>query len=470
MKQWRKITISFLLGIIGSISASLFVSGLASSTQLEAVNAIGPLEIRTEKEWRAFRHQLAIAQRMGIDAIATDIWWGKVEAKGDQQFDWRYYDRLVEEIKAANLHWIPIISLHQCGGNVGDDCNIPIPSWIWTHFPNVAPQTLQYVSETGNASQEVVSLWADHLVMPEYREFMEAFRQRYADEADIIDEIQISMGSAGELRYPAYNTHDNYQYPHRGYFQAYSDPAKASFRQSILRQYGKLPAINQAWETDLTRIQQIQPPQQTDRFVKQQDYTDTQYGRDFINWYNQSLIHHGQRMLEVAHQAFDHAFSDIPLGMKIPGIHWQIANPKTPRIAEITTGLIRTNFDFQSPATGYGYVPLLTAAKHLEPYASRQVKLHYTALELSNDRDSSLQAYSRAKDLVGWIAETATALGISIAAENALQGELSNPQAWRNINQALTRYDFTAFSALRLEQVTQRGVAREQLRQLNERR
>lgn len=456
--------------MIGSISAILFVTGLASSTQLERINAIAPLEIRTEKEWRAFRHQLAIAQRMGIDAIATDVWWGKVEAKRDQQFDWCYYDRLVQEIKAANLHWIPIISLHQCGGNVGDDCNIPIPSWIWNHFPDIAPQSLQYVSENGNASQEVVSLWADQLVMPEYREFMEAFTQRYAEEANIIDEIQISMGAASELRYPAYNAHDNYYYPHRGYFQAYSDPAKGSFRQSTQRQYGKLSAINEAWGTNLGSIKEIQPPQQTDRFVKQHDYRETQYGRDFIDWYNQSLINHGQRMLEVAHHAFNHAFSDIPLGMKIPGIHWQIANPNTPRIAEITTGLIRTSFDFQSPATGYGYVPLLTAAKHLDPYLSRQVKLHYTAVELSNDRDSSLQAYSRAKDLVGWIAETATALEIPIAAENALQGELSNPQAWQNIKQALTRYDFSGFTALRLEQVTQKGVARKQLRQLIQKR
>lgn len=456
MKQRQKFIIGLLLGLLSLIALHLFDRGLTSAAQPKRFNALAPLEIKTESEWNEFQQQLTIAQKMGIDAIVTDVWWGNVEAQGDQQFNWQYYDRLVQEIKAANLHWIPIISLHQCGGNVGDNCDIPIPSWIWNHFPEVAPQSLKYVSEQGNTSQEVVSLWADHLILREYQEFMDAFTQRYGNEADIIDEIQISMGSAGELRYPAYNAHDDYQYPHRGYFQAYSDPAKASFRQFILRHYGKLPAVNQAWGTQLSSIQEICPPQQPTHFVKQHDYTDTQYGRDFIDWYNQSLIHHGKRMLEVAHQAFDQAFRDIPLGIKIPGIHWQIANPNTPRIAEITTGLIRTSFNFQSPATGYGYLPLLTVAKHLNSDTSRQVMLHYTAVELSNGRDSSMQAYSKAKDLLRWIAETATALEIPIAAENALQGELSNPKAWQNIKQALKHYQFYGFTALRLTQVTNR--------------
>jgi len=58
--------------------------------------------------------------------------------------------------------------------------------------------------------------------------------------------------------------------------------------------------------------------------------------------------------------------------------------------------------------------------------------------------------------LLRWIAETATALEIPIAAENALQGELSNPKAWQNIKQALKHYQFYGFTALRLTQVTNR--------------
>jgi hypothetical protein len=465
VKQRQKIITSLLLGLISSIALSCFLRGFASPPQL-SFNALAPLEIRNEQEWRDFEQQLVIAQQMGIDAIVTDIWWGKVEAEGDQEFNWQYYDRLVKAIQSANLHWIPLLSFHQCGGNVGDDCDIPIPSWIWKHFPDVAPQALQYISEKGNASPEVVSLWADDLVIPEYQELMVAFAQRYGDQAEMIDEIQISLGSASELRYPAYNAHDNYQYPHRGYFQAYSEPAKVAFRKEMRDRYGNLPAINQAWGSHLTTIQQIQPPQQPETFVQQRDYVDTQYGRDFIDWYNQSLINHGQRILNTAHHSLNHQFSEIPLGIKIPGIHWQIAHPKTPRIAEITTGLIPTNINFHSKSTGYGYQPLLQVAKSLEKPHSREVILHYTAIELSNGRDQNLNAYSQAKDLVGWIAQTATKLGITLKGENALSGELNNPQAWENIYHALNRYQFSGFTALRLEEVTQKPFPRQKYRQL----
>lgn len=456
--------ISVLLGLIASIALSFLFDSFASSPQPKSFSALAPLDIRTEQEWCDFEQQLAIAQEMGIHAIATDIWWGKVERAGDQKFNWQYYDRMVEAIQAANLHWIPLLSFHQCGGNVGDDCMIPIPEWIWTHFPDIAPETLKYVSEKGNASSEVVALWADQFVLQEYEEFMVAFKQRYYDRAEIIDEIQISLGSASELRYPAYNAHDNYQYPHRGYFQAYSNPAQVSFRNSVRDRYRSLYAINKAWQTKLTSWQQIKPPQQPEQFVQQRDYIDTQYGRDFIDWYNQSLIDHGQRMLEIANKTLAGNFDQIPLGIKIPGIHWQIVHPKTPRIGEITTGLIPTSLNFHDPSTGYGYLPLLEVAKHLEP--SRKVILHYTAVEFSNGRDRALNAHSRAKDLVGWVAITANQLGISLKAENALQGELNNPQAWENINEALDHYQFSGFTALRLAEVTKSQFSSQQYKEL----
>ncbi|AFZ44380.1 glycoside hydrolase family 14 [Halothece sp. PCC 7418] len=103
--------ISFLLGLISGLMINLFFHGMTSSPPEKHFNALAPLEIRNEQEWRNFRHQLAIAQGMGIDAIVTDIWCGKVEAQGDQQFNWSYYDRLIQEIQAANLYWIPIFSL-----------------------------------------------------------------------------------------------------------------------------------------------------------------------------------------------------------------------------------------------------------------------------------------------------------------------------------------------------------------------
>ena len=108
------------------------------------------------------------------------------------------------------------MSFHKCGGNVGDDVTIPLPSWLWTHF-SLPEQDLKYRSEQGNYSSDVLTLWADRTVKDEYREFLAAFQEHYGSKADSITEINISCGPAGELRYPSYNSHDTGTgYPHPG--------------------------------------------------------------------------------------------------------------------------------------------------------------------------------------------------------------------------------------------------------------
>ena len=452
--ETKKIKILSILALY--LSLGLNFTEPATAGKLKTANAIGPLEIKTEAEWQAFQRQLQIAKKMGVDAIATDIWWGKVENQGDNKFDWSYYDRMVAAIENAGLKWAPIMSFHQCGTNVGDVCNQPIPKWIWRHFPGVKSTDLKYKSELGNYSQEVVSLWADDLVMEEYREFMEAFERRYANKAKIIEEINISTGTAGELRYPSYNIHDKWKYPHRGYFQAYSQPAIKSFQSYIIKKYGNINAVNQAWQNQLSRVEQIQPPSNAEQFIQGKDYEDTQYGKDFIDWYNQSLIDHGKRMLAIADQAFDGAFANIPFGMKIPGIHWQISHPRTPRIAEITTGLIRTSIDYDKDSTARGYAPLIGVWNHLK---NRQVILHFTALEMSNGIDKEVNANSRAKDLVAWVANGAASQGVPIKGENALQANIKNEGAWKNIADAFQNLAYNGFSALRLAEIADDAVA-----------
>ena len=147
----------------------------AWADKISSANVMAPLEINDAAAWSDFQNRLYTAKSLGVDAVSVDVWWGKVEAAGDQIFDWSYYDTVVSKIEAAGLHWVPIMSFHQCGGNVGDDCNIPIPSWIWNHYSGVSANDLKYKSEQGNYANETVSLWADDLVLSEYAEFLQAF-------------------------------------------------------------------------------------------------------------------------------------------------------------------------------------------------------------------------------------------------------------------------------------------------------
>lgn len=45
-------------------------------------------------DWEAFKAELTQLKENGVYAITTDIWWGLVESKKDNQFDWSYYKNM----------------------------------------------------------------------------------------------------------------------------------------------------------------------------------------------------------------------------------------------------------------------------------------------------------------------------------------------------------------------------------------
>ncbi|TBR40969.1 glycosyl hydrolase family protein [Marinomonas agarivorans] len=442
-----------------TLSLALAFTAIAPTwaDQITSANVMAPLSIDNAGEWADFQNRLFTAKNMGVDAVSVDVWWGRVEGAGDQIFDWSYYDTILNTIETAGLKWVPIISFHQCGGNVGDDCNIPIPNWIWNHYNGVNANDLKYQSEQGNYSVETVSLWADDLVLSEYTEFLQAFETKYGNKASIIQEINISMGPAGELRYPSYNSHDSGTgYPTRGAFQAYGTRAVNDFRNWLISKYGSLNGINQAWGTALTSSTDINPPSNADFFINQGDQYNTAYGKDFIRWYHESLVGHGNRMLDNADAALTGAFASIPLGFKIPGIHWKMGAPdNTKRSAEMAAGLIPADINLDTPATSHGYDSIIgvAAAYNNKP---RHVILHFTALEMNNDNNPP--QYSKAKDLVFWVANGAEKQGVEIKGENALAGGVASDNGWDNITNAFTFASYTGMTVLRVGGVTSGGT------------
>jgi len=422
----------------------IFVQAFAWGQPLERPAAMAPLEVH---DWNGFKAQLAQAKAIGIAAISTDVWWGKVEGAGDQRFDWSYYDKVSRAITDAGLKWVPILSFHQCGGNVGDTCDIPIPGWLWSKLGGNDPGRLKYRSEKGNESTEVIALWADDKARNQYLEFISAFRDHFRDRAGKVEEISLSAGPSGELRYPSYNSHDHFNYPGRGYLQAYSEPAQEDFRRFVRNKYDTLERVNKAWSTRLNDWKQVRPPSNADEFFGLKDYLNIQYGKDFTEWYNGALVNHGRFMLALAREALGDSFPGVPLGIKIPGVHWQMSSPATPRAAEVSAGLIPTNIDINNDRTAHGYAPILDMVKQAST-PDRPVILHFTCLEMDND--SAAPNYSLAKDLVFWVAQGAERAGVEIMGENALSGGVSSDHGWDNIDNAIRWSDYRGLTTLRI--------------------
>ena len=421
-------------------------------------NVLAPLKVI---DFAAFEEDLKTVADYGVDAVSVDVWWGDVEGVADNRFDWSYYDRVFDLITAYGMDIAPILSFHQCGGNVGDDYTSLLPSWLWPKYANRSHRGvplgltgLQHRSEQGNHSPETVQGWADRVVENEYRDFARAFADHYGDRyRDDVVEINVSLGPSGELRYPSYNAHDTGTgYPTRGALQSYSELAVRDFQDATLRKYRNLGGVNQAWGTSYTDRSQIAPPADAETFFTSRAYLDTPYGRDFVDWYNGSLVDHGERMIETVVRAIGRDFPRADIGYKVPGIHWTMTNPVHPRATEVTTGLIRTSVDLDARATGHGYARIIDLANRVD-VRGRTVAVHFTALEM-DDQDVPPQ-YSLAKTLVGWFGQYAHDAGVELKGENALAGGLYGEQGWVNINDAFDTWGYLGLTVLRMSDVSE---------------
>ncbi|KAJ3275540.1 hypothetical protein HDV01_000367, partial [Terramyces sp. JEL0728] len=170
---------------------------LSANNQNFDAEAFMPLPLITD--WNAFDSDLQSVKNFGVRAIAGDVWWGLVET-ADQQFDWSYYNTLSDHIIKAGLNWIPIMSTHRCGGSVGDNCNFPTPSWA-----NIGGNPANIFKDIfGGTNSDSFSPWSGDFPYTQYDQFFQAFAQNFASKTNSIPRIDLSAGSAGEMKYPSY--------------------------------------------------------------------------------------------------------------------------------------------------------------------------------------------------------------------------------------------------------------------------
>jgi beta-amylase len=427
------------------------------------VNVMAPLHV---EDWNQFAEQARHLKSIGVQAVSVDVWWGEVE-RSRGNYDWRYYEKMFNTLSAAQLKIVPIMSTHQCGGNVGDTHNQPIPNWIWNELSGkringviTNSENLKYKSEHGNTSGQCVALFADKLVLPVHKQFMQEFERHFAQRAGDIQEISLSGGPAGEMRYPSYDAHDGGRsgWPTRGALQAYSPLAQADFQRWAMTKYRGLDGVNAAWGTRLTSIKEIRPPDNGASFYDHKDYLST-YGRDLFDWYNDSLAQHVKRVVVNADKAFSGAFAGIPVGVKLPGVHWQMdGNSPYQRVAEMNAGLIPARSEQggeYNAENGHGYRRIMSAIREAQnklhgnrtqsTRPARDVIVHFTCLEMNDDAGNG---NSKAFSLATWVAETARSYGLKLKGENALP--VTSGNGWGNILRHMERDGYRGINILRM--------------------
>ena len=196
-------------------------------------------QILKEKELRVALERFKCA---GVRGVMVDVWWGIVEREGPRNYDFSAYRKLFGMIQEAGLKLQAVMSFHAAGSNVGDTCEIPLPKWV-LDVGNDNPE-IYYTDRQGFRNEECLSLGCDEerlfhgrTPVDMYRDFVDAFANEFEHTfGNVVTEITVGLGPAGELRYPAYPEGDGrWSFPGVGEFQCYDKYMLASLREAAVQ-------------------------------------------------------------------------------------------------------------------------------------------------------------------------------------------------------------------------------------------
>lgn len=349
-----------------------------------------------------------------VAGVMADCWWGLVESV-EQKYDFSAYSDLVQMTADAGLTIEFVMSFHQCGGNVGDDCNIPLPQWVLDSGDDIF-----YQDQDGNIDFEYISLFADNAAvigtakrtpLQVYEDFMSAFNAEMSSFiGSTIVEIEVGAGPCGELRYPAYQL-DKWSFCGIGAFQSYSSYAVNSLTAAALKaghaDFAVSPSNAGSYNSK---------PYETAFFSSSSssDNYKSDYGKFFLGWYTNALVTHGDDVLTAARNVFGNS---IRISLKVAGIHWWYFDDS--HAAELTSGYWNVNGE----GDAYGDIAKMVA--------SHNATFDFTCLEMQDSEQSS-ECKCGPYELVQQTKTSAATYGAGYAGENALQ-----------------RYDQTAYDTIK---------------------
>nr|GMD70077.1 beta-amylase 1, chloroplastic [Ipomoea batatas] len=355
---------------------------------------------------KAMNVSLQALKSAGVEGIMVDVWWGLVEKDSPREYNWAGYSELLEMAKKHGLKVQAVMSFHQCGGNVGDSCNIPLPRWVTEEINR--DQDLAYTDQWGRRNYEYVSLSVDTLPVLKgrtpvqcYSDFMVAFRDEFHHLlGETIVEIQVGMGPAGELRYPSYpEQNGTWKFPGIGAFQCFDKYMVRSLKGAA--EASGHPEWGHSGPTDAGEYNSW--PEDTNFFRREGGGWNSPYGEFFLSWYSQMLLDHGERILQPAKSSFE-GYKDVKISVKVAGIHWHYGTRS--HAPELTAGYYNTRFRD-------GYLPIA------QMLARHGAIFNFTCVEM-RDHEQPQHAQCAPEKLVKQVVLATREARVPLAGENAL--------------------------------------------------
>jgi len=386
-----------------------------------------------------FRQDVQTLKNGGVDAIMTDVWWGLVEKSSPGQYNWTAYLQMAEIVKSVGIKMQVVMSFHQCGTNVGDQCYVPLPDWVLS----IGKQNpdIFYRDQTYYADQEYLSLGIDNQAVlagrtgvQVYRDFMASFAGNFSSYfGNTINQVQIGMGPAGELRYPSYQLQNNrWSYCGIGAFQCYDKYMLADLKTAASN--ANHPEWGNGGPNNAGNYNSH--PSDTGFFGSGTNNYQSAYGQFFLNWYFGELLAHADAILSAADTIFSGTGAE--LSAKVSGIHWWYGDSS--HAAEATAGYFNSD---QNNA----YLKLA------QLFAKHSAVFDFTCLEMV---DSDPSCDSQPQELVKQTRYAANSANIKYAGENALpicgSSGGCNGNAFQEVLKEATQYgSIERFTFLRMD-------------------
>lgn len=354
---------------------------------------------------------------IGVHGVMVDCWWRLCEPQPNQ-YDFSTYVELGKTCRSIGLKIQVVMSFHACGGNIGDDVDIPLPEWVLEAGER---RNIWFIDNYGNQNSEYISFAYDNVpVLPSaaplsepnstrsrtpvqaYGQFTRAFVSAMQDAQllnSTITELHLGLGPCGELHYPSYPS-AHWKFPGIGAFQCFdrsldSEMALATdFTESDKIKAATTPPEDLGTYND--------SPSDT-KFFQEKMYK--QEGRFFLRWYSGRLLTHAKDVLEEVRNVLGEDYQMVQMAVKIGGIHWWKLSPS--RAAEATSGYIKEP----------GKPLYQDIARVLKDY---NAILNFTCLEMRSI-DQPIQARCGPRQLVAEVFRCAKREGVPVAGENAIQ-------------------------------------------------
>lgn len=261
---------------------------------------------------------------LGVTSHEGYVRWNLCEPS-EGKYDWSVYDAYVRLYKRHGLKWVPFLI-------VGSPYSLP--DWYYKK-----PGSQGYVCLEHGQESDVQSLWNPTL-KGHIARFIKAFCEHYRDEG-VIETILLGVtGNYGEAIYIAsgndWTADIHGPYHTHGGFWAGDPYAIESFRAWLIRKYGGIEQLRDAWQARYGSIGEVKP------FLKR-DAPNERAWLDMCDWYIGSMTEWSRWWLTETRKRFPRGDIQLCTGGHAPPEHGSDFGDQCKIAAEIGGGVRITN-------------------------------------------------------------------------------------------------------------------------------